>query len=183
MKIFRSIAAISAFFAVAALAAVPSSAHAKASPPVLAVNNCSPSLGTVLMPGTATAFSPGSDPVGYVPPVGAPPPKVMVNQDYSHQNGVVVTAGSTHYQAPLRSDPTLTIGYTNLAPKAIRSIDFALIAKGRIVADVRDVGNFAPGAKIQHKFALSPKIFPLGTGLAVCAPLSITYADGTTWHG
>ncbi|MGC8486379.1 MAG: hypothetical protein ACP5O6_12230 [Candidatus Baltobacteraceae bacterium] len=183
MKLIRSISAASAFFAVVALAALPIAAHSKVTKPVLAVNTCSPSLGNVLMPGTATAYSAGYDPVGYAQPVDATPPKVVVNQAYSHQNGAVVTTGSTHYQAPLRSDPTVTIGYTNLAPKAIRSIDFALIAKGQIVADVRDVGDFAPGAKIKHSFALNPKIFPLGTGLAVCAPISITYADGTTWQG
>ena len=134
------------------------------------------------MPGTTTAFSAGSDPVAYVQPVNAPLPKVVVNQAYSHQNGAVVTTGNAHYQAPLRSDPTLAIGYTNLSPKAIKSIDFALIAKGQIVADVRDVGDFAPGAKIQHNFPLSPKIFPLGTGPVACAPISITYADGSTWQ-
>lgn len=181
MQLKQSISAIAASAALALLAATPISAHSKPHHMVLAIKSCRPSLGRVLMPGTMTAFSAGSDPAGYVPPVDSPLPKVVVNQAYSHQNGAVVTTGSAHYQAPLRSDPTLAIGYTNLSPKAIKSIDFVLVAKGHIVADVRDVGNFAPGATIRHRFPLSPKIFPLGTGPIACAPLSITYADGTSW--
>ena len=185
MQLKRSISALAACAALAALATGPIAAHAspKQTPKhmVLAINSCRPSLGGVLMPGTVTAYSAGQDPVAYVAPVNAPLPKVVVNQAYSHQNGAVVTTGNTHYQAPLRSDPTLTIGYTNLASKPISSIDFALVTQGKIVADVRDVGNFAPGAKIQHSFPLSSKIFPLGSAPVACAPISITYADGTTW--
>ena len=50
-----------------------------------------------------------------------------------------------------------------------------------MVAEVRDVGTFSPGAEIKHQFGLSPNVFPLGTSIVECVPLKITFVDGSKW--
>jgi hypothetical protein len=90
--------------------------------------------------------------------------------------------GYRYQQAALAgADGTLYLDYTNISPKVMNSIEFGLIANGRLVAEVRDVGKFSPHAEIKHKFGLNPNVFPLQTGLPRCLPLRIAYADGTHW--
>jgi hypothetical protein len=86
-----------------------------------------------------------------------------------------------HQPAVVRSNPTLAIDYTNVDTKVMSTIEFGLIANGTLVAEVRDVGTFSPGAEIKHTFGISPNVFPLQTGLPRCVPLRITYKDGTHW--
>jgi hypothetical protein len=76
---------------------------------------------------------------------------------------------------------TLAIDYTNVTPSVMRTIEFGLIARGELVAEVRDVGTFSPNAEIKHRFGLNPNVFPLQTALTQCLPLRIVFADGTTW--
>jgi hypothetical protein len=76
---------------------------------------------------------------------------------------------------------TLSIDYVNVTAQVMKTIDFGLVARGRLVAEVRDVGKFSPNAEIKHQFGLSDNVFPLRTALARCIPLHIIYADGTTW--
>ena len=91
--------------------------------------------------------------------------------------------GGRYYQPTVTTtSPELAIDYTNEGTKVAKVIEFGLIARGQLVAEVRDVGTFSPGAEIKHKFGLSQNVFPLGTGLPECLPLRITYADGTKWH-
>lgn len=90
--------------------------------------------------------------------------------------------GYGYYQPPVTTtNPQLGIHYMNISNKTISSIEFGLIANDHIVAEVRDVGKFTPGAEIKHRFGLSPNVFPLRTGMPQCAPLRITFADGTKW--
>jgi len=76
----------------------------------------------------------------------------------------------------------LAIHYVNVTPAPIKQIDFGLVAKGILVAEVRDVGTFSHGAEIKHTFGLNPNVFPISTGLPECVPLRVTYANGTVWH-
>lgn len=76
----------------------------------------------------------------------------------------------------------LYIDYVNVTPKVMGTIEFGLVANGRLVAEVRDVGTFSPHAEIKHQFGLNPNVFPLQTGLPVCVPLRIEFKDGTVWH-
>jgi len=82
---------------------------------------------------------------------------------------------------PTPASATLSIDYVNVTTNVMKTIDFGLIARGQLVAEVRDVGTFSPNAEIKHQFGLSPNVFPLRTALAQCVPLHIIYADGTTW--
>jgi hypothetical protein len=76
---------------------------------------------------------------------------------------------------------TLYLDYKNATPKVMGTIDFGLVANGRLVAEVRDVGTFSPGIEIKHSFGLSPNVFPLQTGLPRCVALRILFKDGTKW--
>ncbi len=93
--------------------------------------------------------------------------------------------GRRYYQYPVStsttSSPELAIDFVNIGSKPLKNIEFALVAKGHVVAEVRDVGTFSPGAEIKHRFGLNPNVFPLGTGLAQCVPLRATFDDGTVW--
>ena len=91
--------------------------------------------------------------------------------------------GYPYYQAPVvvNQSAQLKIDYVNITKQVMESIDFGLIANGRLVAEVRDVGTFSPGAEIKHVFGLSPNVFPLQTALPQCVPLRITYKDQATW--
>lgn len=90
--------------------------------------------------------------------------------------------GRRYYEPPVSTtNPELGIHYTNISDKPMRSIEFGLVAKGNLVAEVRDVGTFSPGAEIKHRFGISENVFPIGTGLPQCVPLRIAFADGTTW--
>ncbi|MGA8576454.1 MAG: hypothetical protein WB609_12330 [Candidatus Cybelea sp.] len=89
--------------------------------------------------------------------------------------------GPTYYQAPVQNDPTLGIDYANATNVVMKQIEFGLIVRGALVAEVKDVGTFSPGAEIKHKFGLSPNVFPIQTSYAKCVPLKITFEDGSKW--
>jgi hypothetical protein len=91
--------------------------------------------------------------------------------------------GGRFYQPPMTTtSPELAIHYKNISPKTMSEIEFGLVANGVLKAEVRDVGTFSNGAEIRHKFGISPNVFPIGTGLARCVPLRITFEDGTKWR-
>ena len=78
--------------------------------------------------------------------------------------------------------PELSINYKNInQTKTAKSIEFGLVARGVLVAEVRDVGKFSPNITIKHTFGLSPNVFPLGTGLPLCVPLHVVFEDGSSW--
>lgn len=90
--------------------------------------------------------------------------------------------GPTYYQPPsASSNPELGIDYVNATQVVMKQIEFGLIVKGSLVAEVKDVGTFSPGAEIKHKFGLSPNVFPLQTSFAKCVPLKIVFEDGSHW--
>lgn len=90
--------------------------------------------------------------------------------------------GYRYYQPRVASsNPALAIDYTNITQNVIKEVEFGLVTNGNLVAEVKDVGTFSPGAEIKHEFGLSPNVFPIQTGLPQCIPLKIKYADGTKW--
>jgi hypothetical protein len=117
--------------------------------------------------------NPGS-PGGYTGYVGGYYP-------YSGRYGWRDPYGSLYYQPPVSPSGTLYIDYRNVTQTTMKTIVFGLVARGHLVAEVRDVGTFSPNAEIRHKFGISPNVFPIGTGLPVCALLFIEYENGTTW--
>jgi hypothetical protein len=90
--------------------------------------------------------------------------------------------GYRYYQPPLApQNGTLYLDYKNVTKQVMSTIEFGLVANGRLVAEVRDVGTFSPEAEIKHSFGLSPNVFPLQTGLPQCVPMRITFANGAKW--
>ena len=89
--------------------------------------------------------------------------------------------GPTYYQYPVENDPTLGIDYMNVTHVVMKQIEFGLLVRGALVAEVKDVGTFSPGAEIKHKFGLNPNVFPIQTSYAKCVALKITFEDGSHW--
>lgn len=87
----------------------------------------------------------------------------------------------SYYQAPISPSGTLYIDFVNATNQEIKTVDFGLIARGNLIAEVRDVGTFAPGVEIKHKFGVDPNVFPLGTAAPACPPLFVEFANGTKW--
>ncbi|HEY1429789.1 MAG TPA: hypothetical protein VGF18_09460 [Candidatus Tumulicola sp.] len=122
------------------------------------VTTCNPQRNTYMSGGYVPAYYPGGPYWGW--------PSVY---------------GYNYYQYPVQKDPTLSIDYSNSTNVVMTDIEFGLVANGRLVAEVRDVGTFSPGAEIKHQFGLNPNVFPLQTSFAKCVPLHIKFADGTKW--
>jgi len=142
--------------------AVTSMAHPHVTMPhPIQVSTCNPSRNNYM----ATGYAPAYYPVGR-PYWGWPS---------------VYGANYSYYQYPTQGSPTLGIDYVNSTNVVMKDIEFGLIARNQLVAEVRDVGTFSPGAEIKHEFGLSQNVFPLGTSLVKCIPLKITFADGTKW--
>jgi len=76
----------------------------------------------------------------------------------------------------------LGITYANNAHSPVKEVDFGLVARSSLIAIVKDVGTFSPGAKIDHEFSVDPEIFPIGTAFPQCAVLRVKYADGREWR-
>lgn len=75
----------------------------------------------------------------------------------------------------------LMIDFKNSASKPIKAIDFGYLQHGKVLAVVRDVGSFTPGASIMHAFSFHDMaMFSHVTSMS-CVPLRIRYADGTEW--
>jgi hypothetical protein len=126
---------------------------------VLKVNRCEPQFRTNAYPGFVPAYYPRLTPWGWVD-----------------------VYGYRYVQPPVAGSGHLGIDYVNITSKTMSQIEFGLLARGSLVAEVRDVGTFSPGVEIKHEFGLNPNVFPLGTGLPRCVPLRITFADGTKWR-
>ncbi len=147
---------------VATLPASAATTHGAAS--LIKVNGCNPQHN----PGSPGGYAYGP---GYVP-------AYYPGRPYYYNPGYY---NRTYYQPPVSATADLGIDYVNLTPHTMKTIDFGLIANGRLVAIVRDVGTFSQGAEIKHKFGISPNVFPISTGLPICTPLHIVYENGTTW--
>jgi hypothetical protein len=82
---------------------------------------------------------------------------------------------------PVSGNGTLQIDYTNIGTHVMTEIQFGLIARGHLVAEVRDVGKFSPHVEIKHSFGISRNVFPLQTSIVTCVPLHIVFENGTQW--
>jgi hypothetical protein len=78
----------------------------------------------------------------------------------------------------LRGGPTLAVDYSNQTASVIRSIEFGVMTRGRLIAEFQDAGTFSPATEISHDF----RIPNLGSGGLTCVPLRVTFSDGSTWN-
>jgi hypothetical protein len=153
---------IAAFCLVAGLPAASmaqNAPHVKIAHPI-EVNKCNPQRNVYMNTGYVPAYYPG----GVGPYWGWPS-----------------VYGLNYYQYPVSGNPTLSIDYSNATSVVMKDIEFGLLVNGNLLAEVRDVGTFSPGAEIKHEFGISRNIFPI-QGMAHCVPLKITFADGTKWR-
>jgi len=133
--------------------------HVTTSHPIK-VSTCNPQRNIY----TAGGFAPAYYPVGIGPYWGWPS-----------------VYGPMYYSYPVAGNPTLSIDYVNVTNVVMKDIEFGLIVHGNLVAEVRDVGTFSPGAEIKHEFGISANVFPIQTSFAECVPLKITFVDGSKW--
>ncbi len=127
------------------------------------VNGCNPKQNHYM----ATGYTPAFYPAGY--------------GYYGRYWGWPSVYGMNYYQYPVQGSPTLGIDYVNVTSVVMKEIEFGLVVRGSLVAEVKDVGTFSPGAEIKHEFGLNPNVFPIQTSFAECVPLKIAFVDGSKW--
>ncbi len=74
----------------------------------------------------------------------------------------------------------LAIDYTNKSKTTLKTINFGLIVRGNLIAEIQDKGSALPGVDIERTLALDASLLPLPSN-AECVPLEVTYDDGTQW--
>lgn len=89
--------------------------------------------------------------------------------------------GYRYFQPPLAGHPDLAIAYRNESRVTATAIDFGLVDRGNLIAEVRDVGSFSPYATIEHQFGLDPNVYPIGSALYQCVPLRVEFRNGELW--
>jgi hypothetical protein len=77
--------------------------------------------------------------------------------------------------------PMAMIDFLNASNASISSVEFGLVADGKLLAVVRDMGSFAPNVQIMHAYGLAEAAVPPTNTMTQCVPLRVRYADGTTW--
>jgi hypothetical protein len=73
------------------------------------------------------------------------------------------------------------VDFVNASSASIDTIEFGLVADGKLLAVVRDRGSFAPNARIMHAYGIADSAVPPAGSTPECVPLRVRYADGTTW--
>ena len=125
---------------------------------------------------------------------------IAVNQTAGSNIEVTVCNAHRHYRAVERHpwvdpygvhhtannfplwDGFLTIAYRNESRSTATEIDFGLVVRGKLVETATDVGTFSPGVLIDHEFAISHEIFPLGPASSQCPVIRVKYANGAVWY-
>ncbi|MBV8530606.1 MAG: hypothetical protein JO104_04760 [Candidatus Eremiobacteraeota bacterium] len=76
------------------------------------------------------------------------------------------------------------IVYVNLGKKTAASITFLVgyrNASQHYLRRVEDVGDFAPGATINHTLSLYNDVTYAGSQTSQCVPVQVKWAGGTVW--
>ena len=101
---------------------------------------------------------------------------------YSHNETYFDQYGNIFNRVAPGRPSTLEIHYVNINALTASEIDFGLVARNVLVAQVTDAGTFSPGILIDHEFDIPHEVFPLGTGLPQCVVLKVKYNDGSVWN-
>lgn len=73
------------------------------------------------------------------------------------------------------------VDFVNASGASINTVEFGLVADGKLLAVVRDQGSFAPNVHIMHAYGIADSAVPPAGSTTECVPLRVRYADGTTW--
>ena len=85
------------------------------------------------------------------------------------------------YQPPAAdSKPALLVAFVNTSPVAIANIEFGLVSRGTLIAQVRDVGSFLPGVESKRRYGVAGKA-PAIDGIPRCIALHVKWKNGTVW--
>ena len=96
------------------------------------------------------------------------PPAWPVSPYYNYWDN-----GSLYYNPTVFAPkPLLSIAFINQSARAIEEVQFGVFSGDTLLAKVRDLGHFAPGATIRHDLPLSGYVFPLPSGEIRCVALA-----------
>jgi hypothetical protein len=90
--------------------------------------------------------------------------------------------GFRYVEPPIAGNPTLSIAYMNTSDTTAHTVEFGLVARGRLIAEVRDVGEFSPNTEIKHTFGLKKDAYPADTEDPECVTLRVVFTNGTRWE-
>jgi len=85
--------------------------------------------------------------------------------------------GMRYYQPSTTGN--VRIDFTNNGSKPAIAIDFGLIVSNVLIAEARDTGTFAPGARIEHELGLAGDHMPSRSAKMECVALVVQWNDGT----
>ena len=77
---------------------------------------------------------------------------------------------------------TFDMTFTNVAPKTVTKVRFALTNLGGPFTMIDDVGNYASGNIVRHRYRVSDLRFLRIYSDTTCVPTAVTFQDGTTWE-
>jgi hypothetical protein len=122
---------------------------------------------------------------GAAPMAGAPSMAEVVHVDAC---GASAGHPEASYMGPFNKmvlqpalPPMAMIDFFNASSRPISAIEFGLVADGKLLAVVRDMGSFTPNARIMHAYGIAEAAVPPANAMTQCVPLRVRYADGTTW--
>jgi hypothetical protein len=121
---------------------------------------------------------------------GAAPMSAPSMAEVVHVDACAASAGrpEASYMGPFNKmvlqpalPPMAMIDFFNASSRPISAVEFGLIADGKLLAVLRDVGSFAPNARIMHAYGIAEAAVPPANATTECVPLRVRYADGATW--
>jgi hypothetical protein len=77
------------------------------------------------------------------------------------------------------------ITYTNTSNRPISKVSFGVVyrnSEGTFKRRIDDVGDFAPGAQVDHHFDTYNDITYGGKKVESCKAIAVTFGDGSMWH-
>jgi hypothetical protein len=104
-----------------------------------------------------------------------PPAPVRINRCHLNYTGGGLMISSV--------PGALHIAFTDIAPKPVSEIAFAVLLDGRREV-VNDRGTFSTGAQIEHVYDAfrGSRTRTFKTPQPTCTVESVQFADGSTWH-
>jgi hypothetical protein len=94
-----------------------------------------------------------------------------------HIDGVQLIEQAAAEDENYNRPDAVDISFTNSNRAPATDIVFALESNGAVIDQFNDVGSFAPGVRVNHRFASDA----LTMGNAQLAVAKVTFADGTVW--
>lgn len=77
---------------------------------------------------------------------------------------------------------TYDMTFTNVSPKTVTKVRFALVDASGPLTMIDDAGNYAAGDIVRHRFRVYDQVLLLIYSDTKCVPAAVTFQDGTVWQ-